>query len=192
AWILLGAIYFGAFANAIMFDVLLTTCVLLGVHGICDLVGTRMRRGIALAGGAIGLGILVKGPVMLLDLGLVALTAPWWASASLPAGPDYAHAIFLRQTIDRIHGVKGASTHGRPWWWYGVVFPLMVLPWPLVLRGRLAGLRALLVEPAFRLGAAWLVASLLVFSMIGGKQPHYLLPAIPALALVAALLLDRG
>ena len=222
-WILLGAIYFGAFANAIMFDVLLTTCVLLGVHGLCDLVGTRMRRGIALAGGALGLGILVKGPVMLLDLGVVALTAPWWASASLrgrlwryfgalalalligaaialawaiPAalhgGPDYAHAIFLRQTLDRIHGVKGASTHGRPWWWYGVVFPLMLLPWTLVLRGRLKALRELVAEPAVRLGLAWLLVMLLVFSMIGGKQPHYLLPAIPPLALLGAVLLDRG
>lgn len=222
-WILLGAIYFGAFANAIMFDVLLTTCVLLGVHGICDLAGERLRRGIALTGGALGLGILVKGPVMLLDIGVVALTAPWWASASLrgrlwryfgalalalligaaialawaiPAalhgGPDYAHAIFLRQTLDRIHGVKGASTHGRPWWWYGVVFPLMLLPWPLVLRGKLQSLRALIGEPALRLGLAWLLAMLLVFSMIGGKQPHYLLPAIPPLALVGAVLLDRG
>src|SRR5690606_29350754 len=54
-WILLGTIYFGAFANAIMFDVLLTTCVLLGVHGICDLAGARARRGVALTGGAIGL-----------------------------------------------------------------------------------------------------------------------------------------
>lgn len=222
-WILLGAIYFGAFANAIMFDVLLTTCVLLGVHGICDLTEARMRRGVALASGAIGLGILVKGPVMLLDLGVVALTAPWWAStalrgrlwrylgalalallagvalalawaipAALHGGPDYAHAIFLRQTLDRIHGVKGASTHGRPWWWYSVVFPLMVLPWPLVLRGRLQSLRALIEEPALRLGLAWLLSTLLVFSMIGGKQPHYLLPAIPPLALLGAVLLDRG
>lgn len=222
-WILLGTIYFGAFANAIMFDVLLTTCVLLGVHGLVDLVGARLWRGIALTGGAIGLGILVKGPVMLLDVGVVALTAPWWAREALRArlwryfgalalallagaaialawaipaaihgGPDYAHAIFLRQTFDRIHGVKGASTHGRPWWWYGIVFPLMVLPWPLVLRGKLASLRALLAEPAMRLGVAWLVAMLLVFSMIGGKQPHYLLPAIPPLALVGAVLLDRG
>jgi 4-amino-4-deoxy-L-arabinose transferase-like glycosyltransferase len=222
-WILLGAIYFGAFANAIMFDVLLTTCVLIGVHGICDLTGTRVRRGVALTGGALGLGILVKGPVMLLDIGVVALTAPWWASAALrgrlwryfgalalalligaaialawaiPAalhgGPDYAHAIFLRQTLDRIHGVKGASTHSRPWWWYGVVFPLMLLPWPLVLRGKLQAARALIGEPAMRLGLAWLLAMLLVFSMIGGKQPHYLLPAIPPLALVGALLLERG
>jgi hypothetical protein len=68
----------------------------------------------------------------------------------------------------------------------------MLLPWPLVLRGKLQSLRALIEEPALRLGLAWLLSMLLVFSMIGGKQPHYLLPAIPPLALLAAVLLDRG
>ena len=43
-WFLLGAIYFAGFANAIMFDGLLTACVLLAVHGLCDLADGRTRR----------------------------------------------------------------------------------------------------------------------------------------------------
>ena len=222
-WVLLGAIYFAAFANAIMFDVLLATCVLLAAHGFLDLVESRMARGIAIAGGAIGLGILVKGPVMLLDVAFVALLAPWWSAdrlvgrraryyggvglavllgaviglawaipAALHGGDAYAHAIFLRQTFDRIEGVKGASTHGRPIWWYAMIFPLMLLPWPLVLRGRWNALRALMQASDVRFALAWLVPTFVAFSLIGGKQPHYLLPVIPAFALLAGGAIDRG
>ena len=222
-WFLLGTLYFGAFANAIMFDVPLTTCVLLAALGICDLADRRTARGIAITTAAIGLGILVKGPVMLLDVAFIALSAPWWNAealagrlaryygalaaavvrgiaiglawaipAALHGGPDYAHAIFLRQTFDRIEGVKGASTHGRPWWWYGVIFPLMLLPWPLVLRGSWQRARALWSTPALRFALAWLLPTLLAFSLIAGKQPHYLLPMLPAVALVAALLVAQA
>ncbi len=222
-WFLLGAMYFAAFANAIMFDVPLATCVLFAVHGIVDLVDGRTRRGILVTGAAIGLGILVKGPVMLLDIAFVALGAPWWAEAALrgrraryfgafalafllgtaiglawaiPAalrgGDAYARAIFLNQTFDRIEAVKGASAHGRPWWWYGVVFPVMLLPWPLAIRGSWKQLRALAHERTLRLGLVWVLPTFISFSLIGGKQPHYLLPAIAGVALVLAFALDRG
>lgn len=222
-WFLLGTLYFAAFANAIMFDVLLSTCVLLAVHGLCDLAENRTRRGVLVAGSAIGLGILVKGPVMLLDVLFVALAAPWWSAdrlqgrraryfgavgvaillgaaialawaipAALHGGADYARAIFLNQTFDRIEGVKGTSAHGRPWWWYVMVFPLMLLPWPLVMRGSWSKLRALAQEPALRLAIAWLLPTFVVFSLVAGKQPHYLLPMIPAVALALALAVARS
>jgi 4-amino-4-deoxy-L-arabinose transferase-like glycosyltransferase len=220
---LLGAIYFALFANAIMFDVPLTTCVLLAMHGLLDLVEQRARRGVLLTGVAIGLGILVKGPVMLLDIACVALAAPWWSGdrlegrraryfgqfalavllgaaialawaipAALHGGPDYARAIFLNQTLDRINGVKGTSAHGRPWWWYLVIFPAMLLPWPLVVRTRLAPLRALVAHVPMRFALAWVVPTFVVFSIVSGKQPHYLLPLIPGVALGFAHALDRG
>ena len=39
---------------------------------------------------------------------------------------------------------------------------------------------------------AWLLPALAVFSLISGKQPHYLLPLCPALALLASRLLDEA
>lgn len=222
-WLLAGTIYFALFANAIMFDVPLTTCVLAALLGVCDLVAGRLRRGVLVTGVAIGLGILVKGPVMLLDIGFVAVLAPWWSAgrlagrsaayfgalalavllgaaialawaipAALHGGEDYARAIFLKQTFDRIHGVVGTSAHRRPLWWYLAVFPLLLLPWPLVVRGRFARLRGLMAQPALRCALAWLVPTFIVFSLVSGKQPHYLLPLIPALALLLALGLDAS
>jgi len=220
AALLLGMLYFATFANAIMFDVLLTTCALLALHGIVDLVEDR-RRGIVLAGLGIGLGILTKGPVMLLDIGFAALLAPWWnrgiprgnafyygmvlasvalgaaialawaIPAALHGGPEYSHAIFLAQTFDRIQGVK-TGTHAQPAWWYLVWLPVMLLPWPLVLRARIDALRGLLAERDVRLAIAWVVPTLIVFSMIGGKQAHYLLPLLPGVALLLAVAIERG
>jgi 4-amino-4-deoxy-L-arabinose transferase-like glycosyltransferase len=218
--LLLGMLYFAAFANAIMFDVLLTTCALLALHGIVDLVEDR-RRGILLAGLGIGLGILAKGPVLLLDIGFAAVLAPWWnrgiprgngryfgaliaaillgavialawaIPAALHGGPEYAHAIFLAQTVDRIQGVK-TGTHAQPIWWYIVWLPVMLLPWPLALRTRGASLRTLLRERGARLALAWVLPTLIVFSLIGGKQAHYLLPLLPGVALLFAIALDRS
>ncbi len=121
-----------------------------------------------------------------------AIALAWAIPAALHGGTDYAHAIFLSQTVDRIEGVKGASTHGRPVWWYLVAFPLMLLPWPLVLRGSWARLRALRDERALRLAMVWVLPTFVAWSLIAGKQPHYLLPMIPGVALAVAVALDRG
>ena len=217
---LLGMLYFAAFANAIMFDVLLTTCVLLAMHGILDLVEDR-RRGIVLIGLGVGLGILAKGPVLLLDIGFAAVLAPWWnrgiarggaryfgaliagvafgaaialawaIPAALHGGDVYAHSIFLSQTFDRIQGVK-TGTHAQPIWWYLVWLPVMLLPWPLVLRGGGSAFKALLRERGTRVALAWVIPTLIVFSLIGGKQAHYLLPLLPGVALLLAIALDRA
>jgi 4-amino-4-deoxy-L-arabinose transferase-like glycosyltransferase len=218
-WCLLGAAYFALFANAIMFDVLLTTCVLLALHGVLDLESGNARRGVVLTGVAIALGILAKGPVMLLDFGFAALGAYAWSGrlagrraryagtlalalllgivlalawaipAALHGGDDYAHAIFLHQTLDR---VSESFAHRRPIWWYFVALPLMLLPWPLVLRGRWRDLRAQRGVRALRFMLAWVVPTFVVFCLVSGKQPHYLLPLLPGIALGMAALLDRG
>ena len=44
---LAGMIFFALFSSAIMFDVLLTTCVLIALHGVLDLDARRWRRGMA-------------------------------------------------------------------------------------------------------------------------------------------------
>jgi 4-amino-4-deoxy-L-arabinose transferase-like glycosyltransferase len=53
-------------------------------------------------------------------------------------------------------------------------------------------MKALLQERGARLALAWVLPAVVVFSLIGGKQAHYLLPLLPGVALLFAVALDRG
>ncbi|HEY2395910.1 MAG TPA: glycosyl transferase [Rudaea sp.] len=216
-----GIVYIALFSSAIMFDVLLTACVLVAMHGVIDLDARSWRRGSALFAAGLGLGLLVKGPVVLLDAGMVALLAPWWSTTARDEkGKWYGcvvlgmlggiaialvwalsayglqgfwDAIVVRQTVGR---VAKSFAHQRAFWWYFMVLPLMLLPWTLALRAPWSAWRAALREPskALRFAIAWFVPAFVAFCLVSGKQPHYLLPLLPALALYLAqvLGLDGG
>lgn len=219
-WVLLGIGHFAVFANAIMFDVLLTTCVLVAIVGVLDIADGRRGRGILVAGLGIGLGVLAKGPVVLLDMGFAAVTAPWWSTAvrarpgryfaaiglsvllgaaiglawAIPAaiagGEVYANAIFLKQTVGR---VASSFAHQRPFWWYAWLLPMMLLPWLLVLRGGWPDLRSrIAAQPALRFALLWALPTVLAFSAVSGKQGHYLLPLLPGFALLFGTLVAQG
>jgi len=216
--LLAGIVYIALFSSAIMFDVLLTACVLLALHGVLDLDARRWRRGTMVFALGLGLGILTKGPVVLLDAGLVALFAPWWSQtarqdkgrwygcfalavlggvalalawaipAAIHGGPDYANAIFVRQTVGR---VAKSFAHQRPFWWYFMVLPVILLPWTLALRAPWRAWRESLRAPskALRFAFVWFVPAFVAFCLVSGKQPHYLLPLLPALAIYLAQVL---
>jgi 4-amino-4-deoxy-L-arabinose transferase-like glycosyltransferase len=218
-WLLAGSIYLALFSSAIMFDVLLTTWVLVALHGTLDLDAQRWRRGTLLIALGLGLGILTKGPVALLDAGMPALLAPWWSDtartaprrwygslalgvlggaavalawaipAALAGGAAYADAIFLHQTVDR---VARSFAHRRPPWWYLLVLPLMLLPWTLSLRAPWRAWRdAASDSQGGRFAIAGFLPAFFVFCLVSGKQPHYLLPLLPAAALYLALVQDH-
>jgi 4-amino-4-deoxy-L-arabinose transferase-like glycosyltransferase len=227
-WLLLGTASFAVLATAVMFDVLLTAFVLLALHGVLDLSGIpthgrwpgrcRWQRGVLFCASGIGLGILAKGPVVLVHVAFAALLAPIWCPrpgwrpgryygglllalaigagialawaipAALRGGEAYAHAIFLHQTLGR---VSGSFAHRHGIGWYLMVLPLLVLPWPLALRTRWAALKGLAPDPAIRFALAWCVPTLVVFSLISGKQAHYLVPLLPGIALLSGVALDR-
>ncbi|MGB8379348.1 MAG: hypothetical protein WCE70_12945, partial [Rhodanobacteraceae bacterium] len=138
------------------------------------LAGRRWRYAGALAS-AVALGI--------------ALALLWAIPAALLGGDDYARAIFLHQTLDR---VAESFAHRRPFWWYLMLLPLMLLPWPLVVRARVASARALVRVRCVRFALAWVLPTFIVFCLISGKQPHYLLPLLPGVALMLAVAFDRG
>lgn len=218
-WIMAGIAWFAVFATAIMFDVLLAACVLIALLGVLDLADGRMARGVLIAGAGIGIGVLTKGPVALLDVVFAGISAPLWSAAArsrpgryyggfalatglgaaialawaipaaLKGGQAYADAIFLKQTFGR---VTESFAHRRPGWWYALILPPMLLPWPLVLRGRWSDCRAALARPAIRLGLIWSLSTVLAFSFVSGKQGHYLLPVLPGIAIALGVALAHG
>ena len=201
------------FSTAAMFDIILALFTLIGMHGIVLAAEGKSRSGFACLGVAVGLGILTKGPVILLHLLPVALLAPWWSGrrrsarwfggvllalllgaaialawavpAGLAGGEEYRKAIFFGQTANRM---VESFAHKRPLWWYLPLLPVMVFPWfvwPGLWRAAFVFARGGL-DRGGRFCLAWLLPVLLAFSLISGKQPHYLIPLFPAFALLAA------
>ncbi|MGH8211703.1 MAG: ArnT family glycosyltransferase [Rhodanobacteraceae bacterium] len=215
-WLLAGCIGFVVFSAAIMFDLLLTLFVLGALHALLDLDQRKWARGITALGIAIGLGLLAKGPVMLLHVVGAGLLAPLWSDtarslklrwylsllaglligvavlacwlipAALYAGPDYWQPL-----LDKVSGrITKSFAHSRPWWWYLPLVPLLVLPWLLTLRAPRAAWKAMSGERIGRFVFCWWLPPFVAFCAISGKQIHYLLPLLPAWMMGGAWLLQ--
>ncbi len=82
--VLLGSAIFLAFGTLTMFDTMLTAWILVAFAGLLDAWRRGGVRGWLLFGVAGGLGILTKGPVVLVHVLPVALLAPLWVGAARP------------------------------------------------------------------------------------------------------------
>ena len=211
-----------------MFDMMVATWTLVGINGLIEAWRGRARRGWALFALAIGLGVLSKGPVILVFLLSVALAAPYWMKngarpvwkrwylsillatlggavialawaipAGISGGEAYRKAIFWGQSAGRM---VDSFAHKKPIYWYLAILPPMLLPWllwPSFLRAVWSGIKTLLARTArtpdsgARLLAIWIVVPFAIFSLFSGKAPHYLLPFLPAIAIVAAVGIER-
>ena len=111
---------------------------------------------------------------------LLLIAAPWylWAEAR---NPGYLHYFlfeenFLRYMTPRFNRVQ-------PWYFYFEVLALGFLPWNLLLG--LPFTRASGLQNEHRiLIVLWAVVPFMFFSLSAAKQPGYILPAFPALALL--------
>lgn len=214
AVILVGSFLFIFVITLTMFDVLVVFFTLLALMAIGRVWRSGRLWGWGLYGVALGLGMLAKGPVILAFTVPVALLAPWWSAGDAPeigrrwylgllgggvlgvaiallwalpaaaaGGPLYAEAILWGQISGR---VVESFAHARPFWWYVVALPVATLPWlawPRVWRA--AARASLWRDPGVKFCLAWFVPAFLILSLISGKQPFYLLPLFPALALIA-------
>ena len=119
-------------------------------------------------------------------LGALILLA-WAIPAGIYGGAQYQQEIFWGQTAGRM--VKSFA-HRLPLYWYVPMLPLMLFPWLFALPVWRALGKAVdaINEQGVRFCLAWFIPVFIAFSLISGKQPHYLLPIIPAFA----LLVGRG
>jgi len=123
----------------------------------------------------VGLAVLVGAAIAL----------AWAVPTALAGGGEFGREIFWSQSVDRM---VATQHHLRPFWFYLATAPVLLLPWlffPAVWRGFAALVRAertLVV----RFALAWAVPVFIGFSLFKGKQIQYLLPVVPAFALLAA------
>jgi len=78
---LLGSLFWTLFVTLTMFDMILSFCALLAMNGLLGAWRKNATTGFILFAVAIGLGILAKGPAILLTTLPPALLAPIWAPA---------------------------------------------------------------------------------------------------------------
>jgi 4-amino-4-deoxy-L-arabinose transferase-like glycosyltransferase len=75
----------------------------------------------------------------------------------------------------------------EPWHYYFWVFPVLFLPWSLVLPGGIAwGVRRFREHPGLRFALIAFVVTLLEFTASKSRRSYYILPAFPFAALVVA------
>ncbi len=121
----------------------------------------------------------------------IAIGLAWAIPAGDAGGEAYRNAILWGQTAGRM--VKSFA-HQRPFWWYLAVLPGLLMPWliwPSIWRSIHVLRKYIRNDGGVRLCLIWFVAAFVVFSMISGKQLHYLLPEFPAAALLMAFGLSK-
>lgn len=209
-WIYLGMLYPFAAGSALTTDAFLAAFVLAGFA--CALRASASPRAWAwdlLAGLATAAAVFVKGTAALVPWAAWLVGRAWaaraeggrrpfrasaavavgvalvgglawygWASLRVPGAWEHftGHELKGRLTTAGDHSEKG-------WLYYLWVLPLGALPWwvPAV-----RGARRLRLGPPGRLLAAWCGITLLVFLVLPGKMPLYLLPCAAPIALWAA------
>jgi 4-amino-4-deoxy-L-arabinose transferase-like glycosyltransferase len=165
---------------------------------------------------ALGLSILIKGPIGLIvvapamillslwdrnwawlkrlgwgwGLPLVALiVGPWAIAITVATDGGFWREAIAGDLAPKIAG--GHESHGAPPGYYLLLAPLLVFPATLMLPAALSTAWSRRAEPAIRFLVCWLVPAWLVFELTPTKLPHYTLPTFGALALLAAAALTR-
>lgn len=156
------------------------------------------------AGALLGLAILAKGfvplvlfaPVFLIARGkrwrmlvaCVVIAAPWFLLCAARNGHAFWDEFFWKHHVARF--LTPDLQHVQPFWYYAPVLLAGLFPWtPLAL---LAARRKTWDDERVLFLALWLLLGLVFFSFSQNKLPGYVLPLMPALAVILAVALDRA
>jgi len=190
-----------------------TNLALLALWRLAVQPGAPGRAGwVLVAGVLVGLAMLTKGLVGVALIGLpfavwlvierrltaalvaagaialvvgAAVAWPWYAAMEA-ADPGYLHYFFVERHL--MGFATTTQAHGQRAWWY--YFPILAgggLPWILALpfaTPRRLGARW---DSGTRLLWIWLLADVLALSVARSKLVTYVLPALPAVAILAGI-----
>jgi 4-amino-4-deoxy-L-arabinose transferase-like glycosyltransferase len=159
---------------------------------------------------ALGLGLLIKGPITPLVTLLTALTlrfsGQWrslwrdirwaeglpltlvialpWFIAIMFADPEFMRGSAGQDFFQKL--ISGQETHGAPPGYYLLLSLVTFAPGSLFIVPAMIFAWRRRREPEIAFCLAWLVPFWLVLEIVPTKLPHYILPAYPALALLIA------
>jgi 4-amino-4-deoxy-L-arabinose transferase-like glycosyltransferase len=164
---------------------------------------TRSERGYW-AGALLGLAILAKGlvPVALFAptfliargkrltmlAGCIAVAAPWYLVCGLRNGSMFWQDLVWKQHFERYF--TPALQHVQHFWYYGPILLAGLFPWtPLIV---LLAKRKTYDDVRVRFLAGWFIYALVFLSVSQNKLPGYVLPLMPALAVMLAVGLEKA
>jgi 4-amino-4-deoxy-L-arabinose transferase-like glycosyltransferase len=123
-----------------------------------------------------------------------AITLPWYVLVFLANGEKFINSFFGYHNIERFTGV--VNGHGAPWYFYFLVVLVGFAPWSIYLPVAIARLRfwqrkSWQQQPrATHLGLFawfWFAGIFAFFTIAITKLPSYVLPLMPAAAIIVAL-----
>jgi 4-amino-4-deoxy-L-arabinose transferase-like glycosyltransferase len=156
---------------------------------------------VALAGGSIALWVICarqwRAALRLAHpaaIGaFVVVAVPWYALCAM-RNPDFLRTFLFLHNVQRY--LTPVFQHRQPFWFFGPILLIALLPWSVLLFAVAAeGLRlwkqkTFVDSPGFFF-ACWAIFPIAFFSLSQSKLPGYILPAVPPLALLCAVALER-
>jgi len=166
---------------------------------------------------AIAAGVLIKGLVILMVVGLTTLTLwildrswrwvlalrpfsgiawaallvlPWLVAISMRVGDAFLLDSVGHDTLGKL--VNSQQGHGQPPGFYLLLFFVTFFPASVLTGMTVSGILSRRREPAIQFLLAWLVPSWIVFELAVTKLPHYVLPLYPAVAILFAATIERN
>jgi len=205
-------------SRTVQMDILVTLACLGAVLAVTR-VALRLWppwAGWVVAGAAAGFGFLAKGPVAVIcpalavflwlvwtrrwellrpgalalgALAFVAVAAPWFVWLWAAGESDFVIEVLYRQNFTRF---SDPWDHQNPWWYFLIHFWSDFAPWaffvPLAIRPRGRDDDEQDLE---RLCWAWVAGLIVFFSLSASKRSVYIMPAAPAVAILAAGVAER-
>lgn len=210
---------FFIFARAGSTDMPLTACLTVSLVCGYRAAGSRNPIWSLLSGAALGAATLAKGPIALILFGgifmvyflwveklewrwrhvlagtaaFLAVSVPWYWSVWAENGYSFFVTFWLNHHLARV--MSDLHHHSQPFWYYLAVLAVGFFPWAPFL----ASSCARLWRSRGRTGPdhsqvflwIWVALPLVFFSLSESKLPGYVLPVVPALALLVAREWDR-
>src|SRR5579862_874892 len=165
---------------------------------------------------ALAAGILDKGPLILMVVGLAAITvsiiersahwlkalrplpgiiwlivvvSPWFIAIYLRTGSAFLVDSVGHDMLAKISSAR--ETHGAPPGLYILLFFVTFFPASVLAPLAAPAIWMSRREPAAYFLLAWLVPAWIVFELVPTKLPHYVLPLYPAIAILVAGVIER-
>ena len=194
-------------AQTARMDVTFTLLITFAIWRIARFLDDGQSRALTVAGVALGIATLVKGPMALVIAivffalecwrrhrvphgnyipgiaAMIVIPLLWFIPAMSLGGGAYTHEVLQKQLAGR---AIGAWVHQSPPWYYLLHSPGFLFPWFAAL---VAALIARWREE--RLAINWILAVLVPYSLMSSKLDVYMMALIPPVAIIVANSIDR-